>query len=98
MTICKPAVPEEAVLASLGCSNPAALAQLNAGETVLDLGSGGGIDVLLSARRVGPTGKAYGLEENNVWPCSAASGVCCAPIWPISRSQFEKDLVKNILL
>lgn len=56
------AVPEEAVLASLGCGNPTALAQLNAGETVLDLGSGGGIDVLLSARRVGPTGKAYGLD------------------------------------
>jgi arsenite methyltransferase len=56
------ALPEEAVLASLGCGNPAALAQLNPGETVLDLGSGGGIDVLLSARRVGPTGKAYGLD------------------------------------
>jgi SAM-dependent methyltransferase len=56
------ALPEEAVLASLGCGNPTALAQLNAGEIVLDLGSGGGIDVLLSARRVGPTGKAYGLD------------------------------------
>jgi len=56
------AVPKEAVLASLGCGNPTALAQLHAGETVLDLGSGGGIDVLLSARRVGPTGKAYGLD------------------------------------
>src|SRR5579872_626943 len=55
-------VPEEAMLASLGCGNPTALARLNAGETVLDLGSGGGIDVLLSARRVGPTGKAYGLD------------------------------------
>ena len=55
-------IPEEAVLASLGCGNPTALAQLNPGETVLDLGSGGGIDVLLSARRVGPTGKAYGLD------------------------------------
>jgi arsenite methyltransferase len=55
-------LPEEAVLASLGCGNPTALAQLNAGETVLDLGSGGGIDVLLSARRVGPTGKPYGLD------------------------------------
>src|SRR5579863_7817833 len=53
-------IPEEAMLASLGCGNPTALAQLNPGETVLDLGSGGGIDVLLSARRVGPTGKAYG--------------------------------------
>jgi arsenite methyltransferase len=56
------ALPEEAVLASLGCGNPTALAALNGGETVLDLGSGGGIDVLLSARRVGPAGKAYGLD------------------------------------
>jgi arsenite methyltransferase len=55
-------VPAEALLASLGCGNPTALAKLNAGETVLDLGSGGGIDVLLSAKRVGPTGKAYGLD------------------------------------
>ena len=55
-------IPEEALLASLGCGNPTALADLNAGDTVLDLGSGGGIDVLLSARRVGPTGKAYGLD------------------------------------
>jgi arsenite methyltransferase len=55
-------IPEEAMLASLGCGNPTALAQLKPGETVLDLGSGGGIDVLLSARRVGPTGKAYGLD------------------------------------
>ena len=55
-------LPEDAVKASLGCGNPTALAQLHAGETVLDLGSGGGIDVLLSARRVGPTGKAYGLD------------------------------------
>ena len=55
-------IPEEALLASLGCGNPTALAQLNAGDVVLDLGSGGGIDVLLSAKRVGPTGKAYGLD------------------------------------
>ncbi len=55
-------IPEEALKASLGCGNPTALGRLNAGETVLDLGSGGGIDVLLSARRVGPTGKAYGLD------------------------------------
>src|SRR5580698_7423019 len=55
-------LPEEAVLASLGCGNPTALVQLKPGETVLDLGSGGGIDVLLSARRVGPSGKAYGLD------------------------------------
>jgi len=55
-------LPAEALLASLGCGNPTALAKLNLGETVLDLGSGGGIDVLLSGRRVGPTGKAYGLD------------------------------------
>jgi SAM-dependent methyltransferase len=55
-------LPESAVLASLGCGNPTALAELKPGEVVLDLGSGGGIDVLLSARRVGPTGKAYGLD------------------------------------
>ena len=55
-------IPEEAMLASLGCGNPTALAKLHLGEVVLDLGSGGGIDVLLSAQRVGPTGKAYGLD------------------------------------
>ena len=55
-------VPLKAALASLGCGNPTALAEFHAGETVLDLGSGGGIDVLLSARRVGPTGFAYGLD------------------------------------
>src|SRR5215510_6033074 len=55
-------IPEEALRASLGCGNPTALAVLNQGETVLDLGSGGGIDVLLSARRVGPAGKVYGLD------------------------------------
>jgi arsenite methyltransferase len=58
----KVGIPIEAVLASLGCGNPTALAELNPGETVLDLGSGGGIDVLLSAKRVGPAGKAYGLD------------------------------------
>jgi SAM-dependent methyltransferase len=55
-------IPAEAMLASLGCGNPTALAKLHPGETVLDLGSGGGIDVLLSAKRVGPSGKAYGLD------------------------------------
>ncbi|MGH7649575.1 MAG: methyltransferase domain-containing protein, partial [Gemmatimonadaceae bacterium] len=55
-------LPAEALLASLGCGNPTALAELHDGETVLDLGSGGGIDVLLSAKRVGPTGKVYGLD------------------------------------
>jgi arsenite methyltransferase len=56
------ALPDAAKLASLGCGNPTAVAELNEGETVLDLGSGGGIDVLLSARRVGPSGKAYGVD------------------------------------
>jgi SAM-dependent methyltransferase len=55
-------IPDTALKASLGCGNPTALAKLNPGEIVLDLGSGGGIDVLLSARRVGPSGKAYGLD------------------------------------
>ena len=58
----KDELPESAVLASLGCGNPTALAELRAGEVVLDLGSGGGIDVLLSAKRVSPGGKAYGLD------------------------------------
>src|ERR1700678_1714146 len=55
-------IPAQAMLASLGCGNPTALAKLNAGEVVLDLGSGGGVDVLLSAKRVGPTGTVYGLD------------------------------------
>src|SRR5215475_14047184 len=58
-------IPEQAILASLGCGNPTALAELKPGEIVLDLGSGGGIDVLLSAKGVGPTGKAYGLDMTN---------------------------------
>src|SRR5207237_872836 len=58
----KAGIPAEALLASLGCGNPTALAALHEGETVLDLGSGGGIDVLLSAKRVGPTGKVFGLD------------------------------------
>jgi arsenite methyltransferase len=61
-TLDRDQLPDSAVLASLGCGNPTAVADLHEGETVLDLGSGGGIDVLLSARRVGPTGKAYGLD------------------------------------
>ena len=64
-------LPAEALLASLGCGNPTALAALNEGETVLDLGSGGGIDVLLSAKRVGPTGKVYGLDMRaNIVPAA----------------------------
>jgi arsenite methyltransferase len=61
----KAGIPVEAVLASLGCGNPTALASLKPGDIVLDLGSGGGIDVLLSAKRVGPTGKAYGLDKTD---------------------------------
>ena len=60
-------LPDTAVKASLGCGNPTALAELKPGEIVLDLGSGGGIDVLLSARRIGPTGKAYGLDMTRCW-------------------------------
>lgn len=72
-------LPEQAVLASLGCGNPTALAELNEGEVVLDLGSGGGIDVLLSARRVGPTGKAYGVDMTEemlalAWKNAAEAG------------------------
>ena len=75
-------VPAEALLASLGCGNPTALAELKAGEVVLDLGSGGGIDVLLSARRVGPTGKAYGLDmTDEMLALARTSG--------IRRSRFD---------
>jgi len=77
------AIPEEAVLASLGCGNPTALATLNPGETVLDLGSGGGIDVLLSARRVGPTGKAYGLDMTD-------------EMLALARENREKARVENV--
>ena len=62
----KAALPADAVAASLGCGNPTALAELKPGEIVLDLGSGGGIDVLLSAKRVGPAGKAYGVDSSSV--------------------------------
>jgi SAM-dependent methyltransferase len=71
-------IPEEALLASLGCGNPTALAQLSPGETVLDLGSGGGIDVLLSARQVGPTGKAYGLDMTDEMLALANENKCKA--------------------
>jgi len=71
-------LPEQAVLASLGCGNPTALAELKEGETVLDLGSGGGIDVLLSARRVGPTGKAYGLDMTDEMLALARSNAAAA--------------------
>ncbi len=91
----KSGLPEEAVLASLGCGNPTALAALNPGEVVLDLGSGGGIDVLLSAKRVGPTGKAYGLDMTDemlalAWENQKKSG--------IENVEFLKGEIENIPL
>ncbi len=88
-------IPEEALLASLGCGNPTALAQLNPGETVLDLGSGGGIDVLLSARRVGPTGKAYGLDMTDEMLALANENKRKAGI---ANVEFLKGEIENIPL
>jgi SAM-dependent methyltransferase len=88
-------VPEEAVLASLGCGNPTALAKLNPGETVLDLGSGGGIDVLLSAKRVGPTGKAYGLDMTDEMLALARENKRKAGV---ENVEFLKGEIENIPL
>jgi arsenite methyltransferase len=88
-------IPEEALLASLGCGNPTALAQLNPGEIVLDLGSGGGIDVLLSARRVGPTGKAYGLDMTDEMLALANENKRKAGI---DNVEFLKGEIENIPL
>jgi arsenite methyltransferase len=88
-------LPEAAVRASLGCGNPSALAQLNPGETVLDLGSGGGIDVLLSARRVGPTGKAYGLDMTDEMLALARENQSKAGI---DNVEFLKGEMENIPL
>ncbi|HEV2352829.1 MAG TPA: arsenite methyltransferase, partial [Puia sp.] len=88
-------VPQEAVLASLGCGNPTALARLNPGETVLDLGSGGGIDVLLSAKRVGPTGKAYGLDMTDEMLELARQNQARAGI---ANAEFLKGEIENIPL
>ena len=88
-------IPEEALLASLGCGNPTALAQLNSGEIVLDLGSGGGIDVLLSARRVGPTGKAYGLDMTDEMLALANENKRKAGI---ENVEFLKGEIENIPL
>jgi len=88
-------IPEEALLASLGCGNPTALAQLSAGETVLDLGSGGGIDVLLSARRVGPTGKAYGLDMTDEMLALANENKGKAGV---ANVEFLKGEIENIPL
>lgn len=88
-------LPAEAVLASLGCGNPTALAQLAEGEVVLDLGSGGGIDVLLSARRVGPTGKAYGLDMTDEMLALARENQRKAGV---KNVEFLKGEIENIPL
>jgi SAM-dependent methyltransferase len=89
------ALPDGAVRASLGCGNPTALAELRAGETVLDLGSGGGIDVLLSARRVGPTGKAYGLDMTDEMLALARRNQAEAGV---TNVEFLKGEIENIPL
>jgi SAM-dependent methyltransferase len=88
-------LPQEAILASLGCGNPTALANLNAGETVLDLGSGGGIDVLLSAKRVGSTGKAYGLDMTDEMLALANENKRKAGV---ENVEFLKGEIENIPL
>jgi len=88
-------LPQQAVAASLGCGNPTALAQLNSGETVLDLGSGGGIDVLLSAKRVGPTGKAYGLDMTDEMLALARENQRKAGV---ENVEFLKGEIENIPL
>jgi SAM-dependent methyltransferase len=91
----KDALPDTAVLASLGCGNPTVLAQLAEGETALDLGSGGGIDVLLSARRVGPTGKVYGLDMTDEMLALARDNQRKAGI---DNVEFLKGEIENIPL
>jgi SAM-dependent methyltransferase len=88
-------IPEQALRASLGCGNPTALAKLNPGETVLDLGSGGGIDVLLSARRVGPTGRAYGLDMTDEMLALARENQSKANV---ENVEFLKGEIENIPL
>jgi len=88
-------IPEKAVLASLGCGNPTALIELRAGETVLDLGSGGGIDVLLSAQRVGPAGKAYGLDMTDDMLALARENQRQAGV---TNVEFLKGEIENIPL
>ena len=88
-------IPEEALLASLGCGNPTALAKLNPGEVVLDLGSGGGIDVLLSAKRVGATGKAYGLDMTDEMLALANENKRKAGV---ANVEFLKGEIENIPL
>jgi arsenite methyltransferase len=91
----KSGLPANAVLASLGCGNPTALIELKAGETVLDLGSGGGIDVLLSARRVGPAGKAYGLDMTDEMLALARENQRQAGV---ENVEFLKGEIENIPL
>ena len=91
----KSALPQEAILASLGCGNPTALAELKPGETVLDLGSGGGIDVLLSARRVGPSGKAYGLDMTDEMLALARANQQKAGV---ENAEFLKGEIEDIPL
>src|SRR5579862_5728887 len=91
----KSALPEKAVAASLGCGNPTALAQLQSGETVLDLGSGGGIDVLLSAKRVGPSGKAYGLDMTDEMLALARENQKKAGV---DNVEFLKGAIENVPL
>jgi ubiquinone/menaquinone biosynthesis C-methylase UbiE len=91
----KDSLPEKAVLASLGCGNPTALTELKPGETVLDLGSGGGIDVLLSAKRVGPTGKAYGLDMTDDMLALARENQRHAGV---TNVEFLKGEIENIPL
>jgi ubiquinone/menaquinone biosynthesis C-methylase UbiE len=91
----KAALPEKAVAASLGCGNPTALAKLQPGEIVLDLGSGGGIDVILSAKRVGPTGKAYGLDMTEEMLALARENQRKAGI---ENVEFLKGAIENIPL
>jgi SAM-dependent methyltransferase len=88
-------LPTEALAASLGCGNPTALAELKQGETVLDLGSGGGIDVLLSARRVGPTGKAYGLDMTDEMLDLARDNQCKSGV---HNAEFLKGEIEQIPL
>src|SRR5213082_1438331 len=88
-------IPQEALLASLGCGNPTALAELKPGEVVLDLGSGGGIDVLLSARRVGSTGKAYGLDMTDEMLALARENQCTAGV---TNVEFLKGEIERIPL
>jgi len=91
----KAALPADAVAASLGCGNPTALAELKQGETVLDLGSGGGIDVFLSARRVGPNGKAYGLDMTDEMLALARENQRKAGVQNV---EFLKGEIENIPL